>query len=106
MSVIQKTYAQRGRFALPDNMDYFMARATQIFGEEYYPNHNDVLKTRIRTSGLIESKYNIHNVMFHIVDVGGQRNERRKWIHSFENVTAVLFVSALNHYNRVLFEDE
>ena len=83
-----------------------MARVTQIFGEEYYPNHNDVLKTRIRTSGLIETKYNIHNVMFHIVDVGGQRNERRKWIHSFENVTAVLFVSALNHYNRVLFEDE
>merc|ERR1712154_753999 len=30
----------------------------------------------------------------------------RKWIHSFENVTAVIFVAALNHYNCVLFEDE
>merc|ERR1740123_2112617 len=83
-----------------------MKRVSQIFNEEYYPNHNDVLKTRIRTSGLIETKYELKDVWFHIVDVGGQRNERRKWIHSFEHVTAVLFVSALNHYNRVLFEDE
>ncbi len=44
--------------------------------------------------------------LFKIYDVGGQRNERKKWIHSFENVAAVLFVSALNHYNAVLFEDE
>lgn len=70
------------------------------------PNNDDVLKTRIQTSGLIETRYELENVFFHIVDVGGQRNERRKWIHSFENVTSVLFVAALNHYNRVLFEDE
>lgn len=39
-------------------------------------------------------------------DVGGQRNERKKWIHCFENVTAVLFVAALSEYNQVLYEDE
>ncbi len=38
-------------------------------------------------------------------DVGGQRNERKKWIHCFEHVTAVLFVAALSEYNQVLFED-
>ncbi len=38
-------------------------------------------------------------------DVGGQRNERKKWIHCFEHVTAVLFVVALSEYNMVLFED-
>ena len=24
-----------------------------------------------------------------LIDVGGQRNERKKWIHCFENVTAI-----------------
>ncbi|KAJ6241954.1 g protein alpha i subunit [Anaeramoeba flamelloides] len=41
-----------------------------------------------------------------IIDVGGQRNERRKWINCFENITAVLFIASLSEYNQQLFEDE
>jgi len=40
-----------------------------------------------------------------MVDVGGQRNERKKWIHSFDSVTAVIFVAAISEYNQVLYED-
>jgi len=40
-----------------------------------------------------------------LVDVGGQRNERKKWIHSFEGVTAVIFVASLSEYDQTLFED-
>jgi hypothetical protein len=36
----------------------------------------------------------------------GQRNERKKWIHCFENVTAVIFVAALSEYDQKLFEME
>ena len=39
-------------------------------------------------------------------DVGGQRSERRKWIHCFEGVTAILFCVALSEYDLVLREDE
>jgi hypothetical protein len=35
-----------------------------------------------------------------MVDVGGQRNERRKWIHAFEGVTAVIFVAAISEYDQ------
>lgn len=38
-------------------------------------------------------------------DVGGQRNERKKWIHCFEGVTAVIFVAAVSEYDQALFED-
>merc|ERR1719240_509920 len=43
---------------------------------------------------------------FAMFDVGGQSNERRKWIHAFDNVNCVVFVAALSEYDQVLFEDE
>ena len=41
-----------------------------------------------------------------MVDVGGQRSERKKWIHCFEGVTAIVFCVALSAYDLVLAEDE
>ena len=38
-------------------------------------------------------------------DVGGQRDERRKWIQCFNDVTAIIFVAASSSYNMVLRED-
>jgi G-protein alpha subunit len=43
--------------------------------------------------------------MHSVVDVGGQRNERRKWIHCFDNVKAVVYLVGLSGYNQCLFED-
>lgn len=40
---------------------------------------------------------------FRMVDVGGQRSERRKWIHCFESVTYI-FLVALSEYDQVLAE--
>ena len=37
-------------------------------------------------------------------DVGGQRNERRKWIHCFDNVTACIFVTAISEFDQKLYE--
>ena len=51
-------------------------------------------------------KSNIDETRFLIVDVGGQRNERRKWINSFNNVKCVMFVASLIGYCQTLFEDE
>ncbi|TNN59463.1 Guanine nucleotide-binding protein G(q) subunit alpha [Liparis tanakae] len=41
-----------------------------------------------------------------MVDVGGQRSERKKWIHCFENVTSIIFLAALSEYDQVLYESE
>jgi len=40
-----------------------------------------------------------------MVDVGGQRSERRKWLHCFVDVSAVIFLVAINEYDMVLEED-
>lgn len=39
-----------------------------------------------------------------MLDVGGQRSERRKWIHGFKSVTSVIFLVALREYDQVLAE--
>ncbi|TPX41929.1 hypothetical protein SeLEV6574_g05852 [Synchytrium endobioticum] len=41
-----------------------------------------------------------------VVDVGGQRSERRKWVSCFEDITATIFVAAISEYDQVLQEDE
>lgn len=45
-------------------------------------------------------------VHFKLFDVGGQRSERKKWIHCFEGVTALIFCVAMNCYDMKLQEDE
>ena len=45
-------------------------------------------------------------VIVRMVDVGGQRSERKKWIHCFEGVTAIVFCVSLSAYDLVLAEDE
>jgi GTPase SAR1 family protein len=42
---------------------------------------------------------------FELVDVGGMRNARRKWIHVFDDVDVVVFVIAVSEYDEVLAED-
>lgn len=48
--------------------------------------------------------HGFNSFTFRMVDVGGQRSERRKWIHCFENVTSIMFLVALSEYDQVLVE--
>jgi hypothetical protein len=50
-------------------------------------------------------RYVIEGKEFVVIDVGGQRNERKKWIHCFEDVTAIIFIASLSEYDSLLFED-
>ncbi|ETO04010.1 G-protein alpha subunit [Reticulomyxa filosa] len=54
---------------------------------------------------MTEKTFVINGTRMKVVDVGGQRNERKKWIHSFEHVNAVIFVISLTCYDEVPFEE-
>ena len=66
----------------------------------------DVLRTRVKTTGIVEVHFSFKNLNFKLFDVGGQRSERKKWIHCFEDVTAIIFCVAMSEYDQVLHEDE
>jgi len=103
---IQETYNQRSHFQLTDSTSYFMSKLREICVDGYIPTKQDVLRCRARTTGILEYDFEVDGSRFKLFDVGGQRNERKKWIHCFENVTAVLFIAAMSEYDQVLFEDE
>ena len=44
--------------------------------------------------------------VYRVIDVGGQKNQRKKWIHFFEGVTAVVFFASLSSYDEFVEEDE
>ena len=103
---IQAAYANKSKFQLTDSTEYFLKRIHDVVSPTYVPSQQDILRARARTSGIVETSFVIDNNHFKMYDVGGQRNERKKWIHCFESVTAVLFVVALSEYDQLLFEDE
>jgi GTPase SAR1 family protein len=103
---IQATYAARTQFQLTDSAKYFFDKIKEVSQHGYLPSQQDVLRSRVRTTGIVENEFEIDSNKFKMFDVGGQRNERKKWIHCFEGVTAVLFVAAISEYDQVLYEDE
>jgi GTPase SAR1 family protein len=103
---VQATYAARTQFQLTDSAKYFFDKIKEVSAANYLPTQQDVLRSRVRTTGIVENEFEIDGNKFKMFDVGGQRNERKKWIHCFENVTAVLFVAAISEYDQVLYEDE
>jgi len=103
---IQRTYEHRNRYQLVDNADYFFKRIRGVAQMDYVPTIDDVMRVRVRTTGIVEQAFTIEGNEFRMFDVGGQRNERKKWIHCFEHVTAVLFVAAISAFDLTLFEDD
>lgn len=101
---IQECYERRREYQLIDSASYYLNDLERIEKIDYLPTEQDILRVRAPTTGIIEYQFKLDNVFFRIVDVGGQRSERRKWIHCFENVTSIVFISALSEYDQVLFE--
>jgi len=103
---IKQAWDIRGRLQVQDTLKYFIKALDRIVQPDYKPTTADVLHARSRTTGIVEQEFLIKNHPFLVVDVGGQRNERKKWIHAFDQVTAVIFVAALSAYDQTLYEDD
>lgn len=84
---------------------YYFENAERFAAREYRPTKEDMLKGRRKTTGIVETQFSVGNNTFTMVDVGGQRSERKKWLHCFGSVSAVLFLTAINEYDMVLEED-
>eukprot|EP00076_Gallus_gallus_P049600 XP_429163.2 guanine nucleotide-binding protein subunit alpha-14 isoform X3 [Gallus gallus] len=101
---IQECYDRRREYQLSDSAKYYLTNIDRIAMPSFVPTQQDILRVRVPTTGIIEYPFDLENVIFRMVDVGGQRSERRKWIHCFESVTSIIFLVALSEYDQVLAE--
>jgi len=83
-SAIQTVYNSTIKnYQLNDTADYFFDNIDRFIPETYIPSIADVLRVRVRSTGIEEAEFVFDRMLFKVVDVGGQRSERRKWIHCF-----------------------
>ena len=93
-------------FKLPDSALYFLSHFDRILCETFVPLSEDIIRMRRATTGIQETLLHFGEVNFRLVDVGGQRSERKKWIHCFEDVSSIIFIASLAEYNLQLVEDQ
>ncbi|XBW36749.1 hypothetical protein QEN19_002326 [Hanseniaspora menglaensis] len=103
---IQQSLDRANEFQLEGSAEYYFENIINFARIDYLASDTDILKGRIKTSGITETDFQINSMEFKVLDAGGQRSERRKWIHCFEGITCVLFVVAVSEYDQMLFEDE
>nr|UYO72602.1 heterotrimeric G protein alpha subunit [Flammulina filiformis] len=103
---VQKAWARGNEAALPENLYYFFSSLDRLFDPTYQPAEQDIIRCRARTIGITETTFTLRDHEMLMVDVGGQKSERRKWIHCFQDVTSILFLVSLSGYDQCLVEDK
>ncbi|KAH7710196.1 guanine nucleotide-binding protein G(i) subunit alpha-1 [Aphelenchoides avenae] len=101
----QECFRRSREYQLNDSAPYHLDSLDRVSQPGYIPTQDDVLRTRVMTSGIVETHFTYKDLHFKMLDVGGQRSERKRWIHCFEGVTAIIFCVALSEYDMVLEED-
>jgi guanine nucleotide-binding protein G(o) subunit alpha len=101
---VQQCFTRSNEYQLNDSAKYFLDKLDDIGSPSYLPTIQDILRTRVKTTGIVEINFTFKDLNFRVFDVGGQRSERKKWIHCFEDVTAIIFIVALSEYDQVKLE--
>ena len=69
---IKNAYKQKSQLQLNDSAEYYLNDLERISKPDYNPSQQDVLRSRVKTVGIVEMDFQINNYKFKMVDVGGQ----------------------------------
>ncbi|KAL9656801.1 hypothetical protein ABK040_004337 [Willaertia magna] len=110
---IQTAITNAEKFQIYDSATYLFENIRRLCCQGYTPTVEDLIHTRIKTLGINDVTFslaennNINNTngrTLRLVDVGGQRNERKKWLHLFSEVNAIVFMISLSEFDLTCYE--
>jgi hypothetical protein len=93
-SAVQQAFARYAEFQLSDSAKYYMDAVHRLAEPDFVPTDEDILRVRAKTTGITEITFQVDDAKFRLVDVGGQRSERKKWMHCFPARTTQLLTNA------------
>lgn len=103
---VQKAVSRSSQYQLNDSAPYYFSSIHRVGARGYIPTIEDILRSRVKSTGIVEASFPMTGGLTgRIFDVGGQRSERKKWVHCFEGVDLVFFVVAVSEFNQLLYED-
>jgi len=103
---VKERFKNKSDVQIIDSASFFFDNVKRIADNGYVPTDEDILFSRTRTTGITEFCFQLAGSPIRLVDVGGQRSERRKWIHCFDEVTAIFFIVAISEFDQKIREDE
>lgn len=108
---IQECFNRRSEYEtrnpLYTSTKYFMCELHRILETSYMPINEDIIRVRKNTEGVIQYEFVVTDIQFRIIDVGGERAEREKWINFLQSrITCVIFLGAIDEYNTNFIECE
>lgn len=106
---VRQKLAER-RIRLEESSGFYLDELDRITAKMYFPTDDDVLKARLKTTGVVEHTFSVSNPEFRgvewkIYDVGGARHQRQAWAPYFDNVDAIIFLAPISAFDQVLAED-
>lgn len=117
-NTIQQMYLQRHKFQIWEHITYAMTHFDRIMNENYIPTDFDILCSKIKTTGVIETEHKIKGKKYVVIDTGGQRIERRSkfffvnfFVTSFkewpldEQVDLIVFTVSVEEFAGICYED-
>lgn len=108
-AAIQSMWSKRSELHVLDNTATFLSSRNtleNIAHESYSPDNNAILNARIQTSGIRKETFCVDSHLINLVDLGGQRGERRKWVRTYEESHGVLFITALSEFDMLMWENK
>lgn len=102
---MKMVYSESKSLGIAENFEYFIDKINDFAEPDYLPSDLDILKARIRSIGRSDMKLLINDIKTKIVDIGGQKSERKHWEKCFRNLNYIIFVQPLSDFDQVLFED-
>ncbi|OCH92456.1 G-protein alpha subunit [Obba rivulosa] len=107
---IQATLRAQG-LHLQNQPGFFLDQAARVAALDYTPTEEDILKARIRTTGVEEYRVEMETATekgesWTFYDVGGHRGQRAAWAPYFDDVNAMVFLCPIAGFDQVLSEDK